>query len=248
MNFKIIVDSREKSLFGILKDRDLDIYSDKIEILKEQLDIGDIHLSFSHNDNNYLYIYERKTNSDLISSIKDGRYKEQKLRLMASGASSLNYIIEGDMITSLKNKNNQKITTGAYIHSIYRDKINIIFSSDLEDTSTFLLLMASKIIDKPEYFIGSFSNSSDVNSHNYIDYCKIKTEKNKNIDKNTCYLLQLSQIPSISKEIAKNISNKYPSLVSLISALNESEDKIGLLMKIDKIGKTKAATIIEYLL
>jgi len=247
MNFKIIVDSREKSLFGILKDRDLDIYSDKIEILKEQLDIGDIHLSFSHNDNNYLYIYERKTNSDLISSIKDGRYKEQKLRLMASGASSINYIIEGDMITSLKNKNNQKITTGAYIHSIYRDKINVIFTSDLEDTSTFLLLMASKIIDKPDNFIGIINNN-DVNSKNYIDYCKIKTEKNKNIDKNTCYLLQLSQIPSISKEIAKNISNKYPSLVSLISALNESEDKIGLLMKIDKIGKTKAATIIEYLL
>jgi len=244
MNFKIIVDSREKSLFGILKDRDLDIYSDKIEILKEQLDIGDIHLSFSHNDNNYLYIYERKTNSDLIASIKDGRYKEQKLRLMASGANSINYIIEGDMITSLKNKNNQKITTGAYIHSIYRDKINVIFTTDLEDTSTFLLLMASKIIDKPDNFICS----SDVNSHNYIDYCKIKTEKNKNIDKNTCYLLQLSQIPSISKEIAKNISNQYPSLVSLISALNETEDKIGLLMKIDKIGKTKAATIIEYLL
>lgn len=244
MNFKIIVDSREKSLFGILKDRDLDIYSDKIEILKEQLDIGDIHLSFSHNDNNYLYIYERKTNTDLIASIKDGRYKEQKLRLMASGANSLNYIIEGDMITSLKNKNNQKITTGAYIHSIYRDKINVIFTFDLDDTSTFLLLMASKIIDKPEYFIGINNNDS----HNYIDYCKIKTEKNKNIDKNTCYLLQLSQIPSISKEIAKNISNQYPSLVSLISALNQSEDKIGLLMKIDKIGKTKAATIIEYLL
>lgn len=247
MNFKIIVDSREKSLFGILKDRDLDIYDGKIDIIKEQLDIGDIHLSFSHNDNNHLYIYERKTNSDLIASIKDGRYKEQKLRLMASGASSLNYIIEGDMITSLKNKNNQKMTTGAYIHSIYRDKINVIFTADLEDTSTFLLLMASKIIDKPDNFISN-SNSSDVNSHNYIDYCKIKTEKNKNIDKNTCYLLQLSQIPSISKEIAKNISNQYPSLVSLISALNTSEDKIGLLMKIDKIGKTKAATIIEYLL
>lgn len=244
MTFKIIVDCREKKLFELLKDRDLDIYNDKIKIINEQLNIGDIHLSFSYNDNIYLYIYERKTNTDLISSIKDGRYKEQKLRLMASGANSLNYIIEGDTITSLKNKNNQKITTSAYIHSLYRDKINIIFSSDLEDTTTFLLLMASKIIDKPEYFIGI----NNDNSHNYIDYCKIKTEKNKNIDKNTCYLLQLSQIPSISKEIAKNISNKYPSLVSLISALNQSEDKIELLMNIDKIGKIKASTIIEYLL
>jgi len=244
MNFKIIVDSREKSLYGILMDRDLDIYNGKIEIQKEQLDIGDIHISFSHNDNNYLYVYERKTNSDLISSIKDGRYKEQKLRLLASSSNSINYIIEGDMITSIKNGNNQKITTGAYIHSIYRDKINVLFTSNLEDTATLLLLIASKIVDKPEYFSGN----NNENSHNYIDYCKIKTEKNKNIDKETCYLLQLSQIPSISKEIAKNISNKYPSLVSLITALNETQDKIGLLMKIDKIGKTKATTIINYLL
>jgi len=247
MKIKIIVDSREKNLYGIIKDRDLDIYNENIEIIREQLDIGDIHISFSYNNNNYLYIYERKTNIDLISSIKDGRYKEQKSRLLVSGATSINYIIEGDTITSIKNKNNQKITTSAYIHSIYRDKINVIFSNDIEDTVTLILLVTIKIIEKPENFI-IINNYNNDNSNNYIDYCKIKTEKNKNIDKNTCYLLQLSQIPSISKEIAKNIYNHYPSLISLITALNESENKIELLMKIDKIGKTKATTIINYLL
>ena len=190
---KIIIDNREKQLYTNIKERDLDIYKDKIEINVEQLDIGDIHIYFSYNDNNYLYIYERKTSNDLISSIKDGRYKEQKLRLKASNAISINYLIEGDSITSIKNKNND-------------------------------------------------------NTANYIDNCKIKTEKNKNIDKYTCYLLQLSQIPSISKEIAKNISSIYPSLSILLKTLNDSDDKIGLLMKIDKIGKTKAITIINYLL
>ena len=53
---------------------------------------------------------------------------------------------------------------------------------------------------------------------------------------------------SISKEIAKNISSIYPSLSILLKTLNDSDDKIGLLMKIDKIGKTKAITIINYLL
>ena len=241
---KIIIDNREKQLYTNIKERDLDIYKDKIEINVEQLDIGDIHIYFSYNDNNYLYIYERKTSNDLISSIKDGRYKEQKLRLKASNAISINYLIEGDSITSIKNKNNQKILTSAYIHTLYRDKINVIFTSNIEDTITFLLLLSSKIIDKPENFI----NINNDNTVNYIDNCKIKTEKNKNIDKYTCYLLQLSQIPSISKEIAKNISSIYPSLSILLKTLNDSDDKIGLLMKIDKIGKTKAITIINYLL
>jgi crossover junction endonuclease MUS81 len=241
---KIIIDNREKQLYTNIKERDLDIYKDKIEINVQQLDIGDIHIYFSYNDNNYLYIYERKTSNDLIASIKDGRYKEQKLRLKASNATSINYIIEGDSITSIKNKNNQKILTSAYLHTFYRDKINVFFTNNIEDTITFLLLLSTKIIDKPENFI----NINNDNTSNYIDNCKIKTEKNKNIDKYNCYLLQLSQIPSISKEIAKNISNIYPSLYSLLQALNNTEDNIGLLMKIDKIGKTKATTIINYLL
>jgi len=240
----IKIDNRENNLFSILKDRDLDIYNDKINIIKEQLDIGDIHISFSFNDISYLYIYERKTYNDLLSSIKDGRYKEQKIRLKTSNANSINYIIEGDNITSTKNKNNQKIITSSYIHMLYRDNINVLFTLNIDDTATFLLLLVTKIIDKPENFI---SNNNNLNCE-YIDICKIKTQKNKNIDKNTCYLLQLSQIPSISKEISKNISNVYPSLVSLITALNNSDDKINLLMKIDKIGKTKAQTIIDYLL
>jgi len=243
MMINIKIDNRENNLFSILKDRDLDIYNDKINIIKEQLDIGDIHISFNFNDISYLYIYERKTYNDLLSSIKDGRYKEQKTRLKTSTANSINYIIEGDNITSTKNKNNQKIITSSYIHMLYRDNINILFTLNIDDTATFLLLLATKIIDKPEYFI--FNNNFNCE---YIDICKIKTQKNKNIDKNTCYLLQLSQIPSISKEIAKNISNVYPSLVSLIDALNNSDNKINLLMKIDKIGKTKAQTIIDYLL
>lgn len=241
MILNIIIDSRETSLFSILNERDLDIYKDKIIIEKKQLDIGDIHIIF--NDN--CYIYERKTVNDLIASIKDGRYKEQKHRLKSSVATSINYIIEGDTITSIKNEKNQKILTSAYYHSIYRDNINIFFTINTNETATFLLLLATKIIDKPDNFINININEKN---NDYIDICKIKTQKNKNITKDTCYLLQLSQIPGISKEIARNISEIYPSFVCLLKALNESNDKINLLMNIKLIGKTKATTIIEYLL
>jgi crossover junction endonuclease MUS81 len=241
MQVLITVDNRETKLYKSLIERDLDVYKEKVIIEKAQLDIGDIHIKF----NDITYIYERKTVNDLLSSIKDGRYKEQKHRLLASGVTTINYIIEGDNITSIKNSNNQKVLTSIYLNSIYRDKINVFFTSNTDDTCTFLLLLATKIIDKPENFICNSNNNND-----YIDVCKIKTKKSSNIDKDTCYLLQLSQIPTISKEIAKKIKEIYPTMPILIQTLESKSDlkeKIKLLASIDGIGSKKAAIIIEYL-
>jgi crossover junction endonuclease MUS81 len=241
MQLSIIIDNRETKLYSNIIERDLDVYKDKISIEKTQLDIGDIHIKF----NDIIYVYERKTVSDLLSSIKDGRYKEQKHRLLSSGVATINYIIEGDSITSHKNFNNQKLLTSIYLNSTYRDKINVFFTSNIDDTSTFILLLATKIIDKPENFISTPDNNQD-----YIDVCKIKTKKCSNIDKDTCYLLQLSQIPTISKEIAKKIKDAYPTMPILIQTLESKSDikeKIKLLSSIDGIGSKKATTIIDYL-
>jgi ERCC4-type nuclease len=245
MNVKIIVDSRENKLFSILTERDLDIYKDNISIHKEQLELGDIHIIF----NDITFIYERKTVNDLLSSINDGRYREQKNRLLANSNNN-NYIIEGDTITSNKNYKNQKKLTSVYLNSIYRDKINVFFTINIDDTATFLLLLVSKIIEKPENYLNSNSDYNSNSNKEYIDVCKIKSQKNKNIDKDTCYLLQLSQIPNISKEIAKKIKEIYPTMSSLIRNLEEQPDqksKIALLTKIDKIGNQKATLIIDYL-
>ena len=245
MSVLITIDNREIKIFSEIISRDLDKYKNKIIIQKEQLDIGDIHIKF----NDIIYIYERKTVNDLLASIKDGRYKEQKTRLLTSLSSqvNINYIIEGDTITSLNHSINQKTLTSIYLNSIYRDKINVFFTLNICETVTFLLLLSTKMIDKPE----NFSNNDNNNNQEYIDICKIKTKKNANIDKDTCYLLQLSQIPSISKEIAKKIKEIYPNLSILIKTLMEQETKekqISLLSKIDGIGKKKALIIIDYLI
>ena len=60
--------------------------------------------------------------------------------------------------------------------------------------------------------------------------------------------MQLSQIPGISKQIAKNIKDVYPTMILLLKALETSTEPSKLLMKIDNIGQQKANKIIEYLL
>lgn len=235
IDISIIIDSREQSLYNNLLSRDLDKYKDNIIIKKEQLEIGDIIIKF----NDITFIYERKSVSDLLSSIKDSRYHEQKLRMLSS-SNNINYIIEGDDIISSKNNHNQNLLSSIYLHSIYRDKINIFFTKSINETATFILILSTKISDSPNNFTNLIKEQS------YIDNCKIKSKKIDNLDKDTCYLLQLSQIPNISKEIAKKIKEKYSSLRSLIKALDESDNKIGLLLEIDKIGEFKAKKILEY--
>jgi len=237
---KIIIDSRETNLYNNIIERDLDKYVDKITIVKHQLEIGDIHIQMD----DLIYVYERKTINDLLSSVKDSRYKEQKSRLL-SNYKNVNYIIEGSDIIASNNLHNQNLLTSIYFNSTYRDNIKIFFTKNINDTITFLLMLSTKIIDKPHNFI---LNETQKTEPDYIDICKIKSKKSDNIDKETCYLLQLSQIPNISKQIAKNIKDVYPTMKILINTLATSENPNELLMKIPNIGKQKANKIIEYLL
>lgn len=232
----IILDNRETSLISLLKERDLDIYKDQITFDVQQLELGDIHII----SDTKTFIFERKTVSDLLASIKDGRYREQKSRLLSS-MMDCTYIIEGDDIVSTRHERYQYILSGAYLHTMYRDYMHIVFTKNINDTCTFILTLCAKIIDKPSDFIDSQNRTID-----YIDCVKLKTKKIDNITPNNCFIMQLSQIPGISNVIAKNIQSLYPTMRHFIKALEESENKISTLCQIDKIGKEKAIKILQY--
>ena len=79
----IEVDYREKKLIKLLKSL-LNLYKFKnIEIEVKNLPLGDIIIK--EDENSELLIIERKSINDLASSIRDGRYKEQSLRLSNTG-------------------------------------------------------------------------------------------------------------------------------------------------------------------
>lgn len=239
----ILIDAREASLYAEISERDLDIYSDKIDIIKKNIDLGDIHIKYK----DIYYIFERKTVPDLQSSIQDGRYREQKARMLSScSQKNISYIIEGDDILSSRiYSKNKSMIQGAYLHTMFRDNIRILFTNNTCDTATLLLSICIKILDNPKKFSSENYNSESV----YTDCIKLKKKKIENIDANTCYIMQLSQIPHISNVIAKNIAKVYPNMIDLISKINsvDSKDKNKELCKIDGVGKEKAATILKYL-
>ena len=235
----IIIDAREHKLYEDIISRDLDTYNDKIEIIKENIELGDIHIIY----NDIFFIFERKTTGDLQSSIQDGRYKEQKKRMLANYTQKqISYIIEGDDVLSSKTYNKSRMLQGAYLHTMFRDNIRVLYTKNTNETATLILTISTKIIDNPQYFIDNGEKDTD-----YTSCIKLKKKKIENIDENTCYIMQLSQIPYISNVIAKNIASVYPNMVSLINALKDCDNKNKELCKIEGVGKEKANSIIKYL-
>jgi crossover junction endonuclease MUS81 len=243
-NNKIIItiDARETAMYNDIIDRDLDNYKERVQIISENLLLGDIHITYG----SITHIFERKTLQDLQASIIDGRYKEQKARLLSTTPQKyITYIIEGDNILSQSSySKNKSMIQSAYLHTLFRDNIRIIYTKNIEETTTLILLISTKILDKPDKFLYEEYTADKC----YTDFVKLKKKKIDNIDTKACFIMQLSQIPMISNVIAKNIYAKYTSMGNLVKSLDvfdTPELKVKELCKIDGVGKEKALSIVK---
>jgi len=236
----IYIDYRETDLYDYLSNKQIGTNTNDFKINKINLEIGDIQIE--PDDKSFKLVFERKTISDLLSSIKDGRYKEQKTRMMSAfDTSKCCYIIENQLCSSNRLSEQDKyILDSAIIHTMFRDKIHVIETDNVQQTGNWIIKIATRCQKNPQNFSNDESENQNVK---YIDCLKVKTKKSDNIDKNTCYLLQLCQIPGISKTIAKEIIKVYPTLKELYN----SDVSIEKLKEIPMIGGIKAKLIHQYI-
>ena len=199
----------------IIDNREKDLCNHYIETKKENLDLGDIIIKI----NGYIcVIIERKTISDLCKSIKDGRYKEQKNRIIHSLNPKVRkiYLIEGiDMNRFTLHKST---FTSVIYNTMIRDNIHIIRSKGIKKTI--------KVIDNIYKRCCTFGdqiykNIYENENKEYKSVCHIK--KKNNITKEVCYINQYQQIPGISSNIAKIIYKKYGSFRELYNKYNTEE-------------------------
>jgi ERCC4-type nuclease len=145
----IKVDVREQELLKHMKYfRDTGIPSFKdLQITSENLPIGDIILSDEKDDK---IVIERKSVSDLMASIKDGRYEEQSYRLNGLPIHNHNiyYIIEGDVTkyNSFKDGHSKKLTIYSAIFSLnYYKGFSVMRTFTIEETAMFICNIANKL-------------------------------------------------------------------------------------------------------
>ena len=210
------------------------------------LDIGDFIFK---KDNKIEYLIERKTLKDILQSIKDGRYREQKCRMLDHVSKDrILYIVEDIETIHMFDDKNKNMINGFILNTILRDNMHVLCTLNINHTIDIIRRIYIKLSDSKNRVL----DISDSHSDNYVSTLKIKKKENMNPER--CFLIQLCQIPGISHTLASAIVSKYPSFILLYqeflkesnSSFLENIEVVGS-KKNRKLGKKTAFKICEYL-
>jgi ERCC4-type nuclease len=195
----------------------------KVTIIQKNLDIGD-YVFYDEITEQPLLIIERKSLSDLESSIKDGRYKEQSFRLNEASTHNHNiiYLLEGAIINYKEVSFRSTLYSTLFSLNYYKG-FSVINTLNQTETATMLVAFASKIMreNKP----GFYNDTESVNTHivnsdeTYIE--TIKTSKKAHINRENIFQLMLMQIPGISSVSALALANEFKNMETLLQSLKD---------------------------
>ena len=144
----IKVDNREQDLLKQIQNLVLFIPAFKqLKVETAALPLGDIIIL---DDTEEKLIIERKCLTDLLASIKDGRYEEQSYRLNGLNHHNHNiyYLIEGDVNKSnrFKDNNIEKLTLYSAMFSLnYFKGFSVMRTLSMEETAVFICNTANKL-------------------------------------------------------------------------------------------------------
>jgi len=230
------VDVREVKLIQLLGDEEFE---------RRQLELGDIIVD----GDVHKIVIERKTVSDFAASLKDGRYRNQKMRLLEW--KNKDEQIKKNVIYILEDKGNDnkdRAYWGAIVNACLRDNIIVIQSDGLVRTMELVLDMRKKVLEG-KFEVGLEVGRDDIHLEGL-------GKKDYNTPQN-CYLGQLTLIPGVSKNIGKLIGEKYGSMGVLIREVERNlgegdmKSRLNFLSEIDiggrRLGGKLAERICEYL-
>lgn len=242
----IKVDTREPDLLQQINHLTSTIPIFKQLVIKsETLPIGDIIIC---NDKEEKLIIERKSVTDLLASIKDGRYEEQSYRLNGMNHHNHNiiYLIEGDVnrVNRFKtDSKTEKLTLYSAMFSLnYYKGFSVFRSFSLEETATIICNMAYKLEKDPskKTFYQNLSVSPSIVNENVIQ---------EQLDISSNVIIDALTSPNVvANDIQEESTDKdYISVVKKVKKDNITLDNIDeiMLCQIPGISSVAAIAIME---
>jgi len=252
----IKIDNREQELIVAIQTVIAlsDDVKEKLLLKVEMLPLGDIIIS--DDDDNDLIIIERKSISDLLASIKDGRYEEQSYRLSGSPIHNHNiiYLIEGLIHAKKVDKN---VVYSAIFSLNHYKGFSVMRTVSMEESAVFIVntakkMMANNRLKKCPHYSSqspapSLSETPIVDNNNSYSSV-VKKVKKDNITADNIGEIMLCQIPGISSITAGAIMTHFDgSLQTLLMRIKECPDCLKEVTYLNTKNQTKHLnkTIIE---
>ncbi|KVI07434.1 DNA repair nuclease, XPF-type/Helicase, partial [Cynara cardunculus var. scolymus] len=189
----------------------------KIPIEVRRLPVGDgIWIArHKHLGSEYVldFIVERKNVNDLRSSIRDNRYKEQKVRILRSGLKRLIYLVEGNPNTC---EGAESIKTACMTTEIL-EGFDVQRTNDLVDTLHKYGHLTRSII---EYYksLGNEAQNQDFPVCPPFDQFIKRCQELDQMTVSDVFAIQLMQVPQVTEDVAIAVLDLYPTVLSLSRA------------------------------
>lgn len=156
-------------------------------------------------------VIERKALADLKSSYGDGRYKDQKARLVNCDANLVVLLIEGYQGSRVKDVTLKKRYLSTFVHSMFRDNMPVYHTHTIQDSFDFLHHLAT------EMALGKLERTADyMERTKYTD--NIQMTRKQNLTPERGLEMQLACIPGVSAKMARAVQAVYPSMTTLCAA------------------------------
>jgi ERCC4-type nuclease len=236
--FDIVVDTRERDLPKALE------AAGCTGLTVKPLDIGDIEVWIQ---GKRTLVVERKSLSDLAASVKDGRYAEQKARMLASGVNHdiiVMYVVEvGSFASAFAFDERMKqgigglpaATLQSCVVSMLMDA-RVAMTRDVADTAAFVLRAAKRLMKHQG--AASYAHCAAVAS-------VVSSKKRENLDPAACFRHQMVQLPGVSVKLARVLCDKFGSMSQLYSQLTPMapSERVAAFAALPLIGPKKAAQL-----
>lgn len=192
---QLVLDTRE---IRAKTDRDYmqeELNKQGVKPIVKALELGDALWVAKCHDSNFLsragaegdevvldWIVERKRLDDLIGSIKDGRFHEQKFRLKKSGAKNVVYVVEEFNLDERNRSNYEQSVQSAIATTQVVNGFFVKQTQKMDDTIKYLVRMTNKLKkqyeDKPLYVIPT----GVITRQNYLPLLQDLREKNPSLN------------------------------------------------------------------
>jgi len=208
----LVVDAREHQLIEDLKE----YQREGVHVVTENMELGDVLI---RKEDRALLLIERKSVRDLIASLKDHRYHDQRRRwkefLVDMPNARVALWIEGDLMASSLDGGDNKII-GSLVNSLHRlQSLHGILVYQISGRKGFLKsldMMLEKFQKDPDHLVCENSNASC-----YVD---LKKYKKTPTDLSSVCLWQnvLAMVPGVSASAAAKIIETFPTRSSLMDS------------------------------
>ncbi|KAF9109758.1 Crossover junction endonuclease mus81 [Mortierella sp. AM989] len=221
-----------------------------VNVVKRALDVGDVIWVARLNDPSFIgpeeivldYIVERKRMDDLISSIKDGRFNEQKFRLKRSGLGHVIYLVETHRVGETYEISPDAIRTATTSLQVH-DNFFLRRTNHTDQTIDYLVSVTNvlkrlyehktlyaipdEIINRATYLDLQNELKESYPDRTYLTSYKSFSSLNSKSDSTTVkdmFVKMLMTIRGVSSEKALEIARIYKTPRGLFSTLDSAGD------------------------